>query len=116
VGVPNGTTGAGFATCWILFPFQENIAARVNLSSADEAEAALVGMISDGEIFATINQLTGTVSFHDDPEQYITAATTQQLQQQTMEARDSSCANSASPVETFLILFDLSLQRLSLLI
>ena len=26
-----------------------------------------------GQIFATINQLTGTVSFHDDPEKYVVA-------------------------------------------
>lgn len=45
-------------------------------------------MIADGEIFATINQLTGTVSFHDDPEDFTTFATTQELQQETSEAAE----------------------------
>jgi len=64
----------------------EDIAKRVNLATAQDAESALVGMIADREIFATINQLTGTVSFHDDPEKYDTEATTRQLQDEMRSA------------------------------
>ena len=66
----------------------DDIAKRVKLVDGAAAEVALVGMIADGEIFATINQLTGTVSFHDDPEDFTTFATTQQLQQETSEAAE----------------------------
>jgi COP9 signalosome complex subunit 3 len=66
----------------------EDIAKRVELPDAKAAEVALVGMIADNEIFATINQLTCTVSFHDDPEEFITFATTAQLQKETTEAAE----------------------------
>ena len=41
---------------------------RVPSPGPREAEQALVDMISAGEIHASIDQLTGTVSFHDDDE------------------------------------------------
>lgn len=65
-----------------------DIATRVKLPDAAAAEVALVGMIADGEIFATINQLTGTVSFHDDPEDFTTFSTTEQLQRETTAAAE----------------------------
>ena len=40
---------------------------------------ALCLQIEDGEIFATINQKDGMVRFHDNPEQYKSAAMLQQL-------------------------------------
>lgn len=55
------------------------IAERVKLADAQVAETALVSMINDYEIHATIDQLTGTVCFHDDDEQYDTEATMQKL-------------------------------------
>lgn len=45
------------------------IAEKVSLASAADVEHYLLDMIADGEIFASINQLTGTVSFHEDREQ-----------------------------------------------
>ncbi|KAL5717699.1 hypothetical protein ACHQM5_010672 [Ranunculus cassubicifolius] len=48
----------------------QDIANRVHLDSAKEAELHVLHMIQDGEIFATINQKDGMVSFHEDPEQY----------------------------------------------
>ena len=55
------------------------IAERVKLADAQVVETALVSMINDNEIHATIDQLTGTVCFHDDDEQYDTEATMQKL-------------------------------------
>lgn len=56
-----------------------DIARRVDLATPQEAEEYLVKMIADGEIFASINQVSGMVSFHDDPEQYDTNATSHVL-------------------------------------
>ncbi|KAK1270380.1 COP9 signalosome complex subunit 3 [Acorus gramineus] len=50
----------------------EDIARRVQLQTAKEAEMHVLRMIQDGEIFATINQKDGMVSFLEDPEQYKT--------------------------------------------
>ncbi|PKA65926.1 COP9 signalosome complex subunit 3 [Apostasia shenzhenica] len=50
----------------------QDIANTVNLNSAKDAEMRVLQMIQDGEIFATINQKDGMVSFHEDPEQYKT--------------------------------------------
>ena len=55
------------------------IAERVKLADAQVVETTLVSMINDNEIHATIDQLTGTVCFHDDDEQYDTEATMQKL-------------------------------------
>lgn len=49
-----------------------DMAARVKLRDANEAESYLLEMIEDGTIFATIDQQAGMVSFHDDPESYNT--------------------------------------------
>lgn len=48
----------------------QDIANTVQLNSAKDAEMHVLRMIQDGEIFATINQKDGMVSFHEDPEQY----------------------------------------------
>ncbi|KAL8132517.1 COP9 signalosome complex subunit 3-like [Apium graveolens] len=48
----------------------QDIASRVHLHSAKEAEMRVLQMIQDGEIFATINQKHGMVTFLEDPEQY----------------------------------------------
>ncbi|XP_062010306.1 COP9 signalosome complex subunit 3 [Rosa rugosa] len=50
----------------------QDIANSVQLNSAKEAEMHVLQMIQDGEIFATINQKDGMVSFLEDPEQYKT--------------------------------------------
>lgn len=47
-----------------------DVATRAHLSGVLEAEAHLRNMIDDGEIFATINQKDGMVSFYDNPEKY----------------------------------------------
>ncbi|KAK1404391.1 COP9 signalosome complex subunit 3 [Heracleum sosnowskyi] len=47
-----------------------DIADRVQLNSAKEAEMHVLQMIQDDEIFATINQKDGMVTFQEDPEQY----------------------------------------------
>ncbi|CAN0924648.1 COP9 signalosome complex subunit 3 [Linum grandiflorum] len=50
----------------------QDIADTVQLNSAKEAEMHVLEMIQNGEIFATINQKDGMVSFLEDPEQYKT--------------------------------------------
>lgn len=60
----------------------EAIALEIELETAKDAEAALVDMISDGEIFATIDQASGTVSFHDDTVQFESQGTIELLQVQ----------------------------------
>lgn len=47
-----------------------DMALKVKLPSAREAESYMLNMIKDGEIFATMNQKDGMVSFHDNPEKY----------------------------------------------
>merc|ERR1719419_934860 len=47
-----------------------DMANRVQLSGPKEAERYVLNMIEDGEIFATINQKDGMVSFHDNPEKF----------------------------------------------
>uniref|UniRef100_A0A2K5E123 COP9 signalosome complex subunit 3 n=1 Tax=Aotus nancymaae TaxID=37293 RepID=A0A2K5E123_AOTNA len=48
----------------------QDMASRVQLSGPQEAEKYVLHMIEDGEIFASINQKDGMVSFHDNPEKY----------------------------------------------
>ncbi|XP_078447448.1 proteasome component (PCI) domain protein [Wolffia australiana] len=48
----------------------QDISSTVQLPAPREAEMHVLRMIQDGEIFATINQKDGMVSFHEDPEQY----------------------------------------------
>ncbi|CAL9206354.1 unnamed protein product [Musa hybrid cultivar] len=50
----------------------QDIANAAQLKTPREAEMHVLQMIQDGEIFATINQKDGMVSFHEDPEQYKT--------------------------------------------
>ncbi|KAI8040438.1 hypothetical protein M5D96_006381 [Drosophila gunungcola] len=47
-----------------------DVASRVQLSSAVEAERYILNMIKSGEIYASINQKDGMVLFKDDPEKY----------------------------------------------
>ncbi|GAM24380.1 hypothetical protein SAMD00019534_075550 [Acytostelium subglobosum LB1] len=47
----------------------QNIAEHVKLTPT-EAEAIVLKMIEDGEIFATISQKDGMVTFHENPESY----------------------------------------------
>jgi len=49
-----------------------DMATRVKLRDASEAESYLLEMIEEGTIFATIDQQAGMVSFHDNPERYNT--------------------------------------------
>jgi len=56
-----------------------DMAASAKLSSATEAEKHVLRMIEKGEIFATINQKDGMVSFQENPEQYDTKKMTTQL-------------------------------------
>ncbi|GAA0144828.1 protease [Lithospermum erythrorhizon] len=48
----------------------QDIASTVQLSSPKDAEMHVLQMIQNGEIYATINQKDGMVSFLEDPEQY----------------------------------------------
>ncbi|CAM6121819.1 unnamed protein product [Calypogeia fissa] len=50
----------------------QDIAETVQLNGPKEAELHILQMIQEGEIFATINQKDGMVSFLEDPEQYNT--------------------------------------------
>jgi COP9 signalosome complex subunit 3 len=47
-----------------------DMANRVHLSGGREAEEYVLHMIEDGDIFASIDQANGMVSFHDSPETY----------------------------------------------
>lgn len=47
-----------------------DMANRVKLPNAKEAEKYVLHMIEDGEIYATINQKDGMVRFQDNPEMY----------------------------------------------
>ncbi|XP_065057189.1 COP9 signalosome complex subunit 3-like [Rhopilema esculentum] len=47
-----------------------DMATRVKLENAQEAESYLLEMIEDGEIHATIDQKDGMVKFHDSAERY----------------------------------------------
>lgn len=49
-----------------------DVANKVQLSGAAEAERYILNMIKSGEIHATINQKDGMVVFKDDPEKYNT--------------------------------------------
>jgi len=47
-----------------------DMANRVQLNSPREAEQYILNMIEDGDIYASINQRDGMVSFHQNPEKY----------------------------------------------
>lgn len=57
----------------------QDIASTVQLETAKQAELHVLQMIQDGEIFATINQKDGMVSFNEDPEQYKTCQMTEYI-------------------------------------
>jgi len=58
-----------FTQTYLTFSLQD-IAASVKLQSVKEAEKQILKMIESGEIFATMNQKDGMVSFQEDPEHY----------------------------------------------
>jgi len=60
----------------------QDIASTVKLKSAQEAAEMIVRMVEKGEIFATINQKDGMVSFHEDAESYDTTKMLSYLDQQ----------------------------------
>eukprot|EP00005_Dracoamoeba_jomungandri_P001569 CAMPEP_0174262424 /NCGR_PEP_ID=MMETSP0439-20130205/12966_1 /TAXON_ID=0 /ORGANISM="Stereomyxa ramosa, Strain Chinc5" /LENGTH=344 /DNA_ID=CAMNT_0015347129 /DNA_START=373 /DNA_END=1407 /DNA_ORIENTATION=- len=60
----------------------EHIAESVRLESPKEAESYILSMIDKGEIFATINQKDGMVSFGEDPEEYNDNAMLEHLDKQ----------------------------------
>jgi len=60
-----------FTQTYLTFSLKD-IAAGAKISSIQDAEKHVLRMIESGEIFATINQKDGMVSFHEDPEQYDT--------------------------------------------
>ena len=59
-----------------------DMANRVQLASARDAERHVLHMIEDGEIFASINQKDGMVKFHDNPERYNNPAMMARLDEQ----------------------------------
>jgi len=66
----------------------QDIASSVKLKSPQEAEEMIVRMVDKGEIFATINQKDGMVSFHEDGEQYDTTKMLIFLDQQVQTSID----------------------------
>eukprot|EP00028_Trichosphaerium_sp_Am-I-7-wt_P012799 CAMPEP_0168524022 /NCGR_PEP_ID=MMETSP0405-20121227/10380_1 /TAXON_ID=498012 /ORGANISM="Trichosphaerium sp, Strain Am-I-7 wt" /LENGTH=129 /DNA_ID=CAMNT_0008546105 /DNA_START=998 /DNA_END=1387 /DNA_ORIENTATION=- len=61
----------------------ESIAATCKLDGGiTEVKMRLVKMIEKGQIFATINEKDGMVSFHDNPEQYNSNSTLNHLRSQ----------------------------------
>lgn len=69
-----------------------DIAAAVNLpGAADEAERIVVRMIEAGEIFATISQRDGMVSFHDvAADHYSGAEMAERLEKEIRESMEMS--------------------------
>jgi COP9 signalosome complex subunit 3 len=63
---------------YLTFSFQD-MAAAVKLGSPVEAEKHLLRMIEKGEIFASINQKDGMVSFQESVEQYDTKGISNQI-------------------------------------
>jgi len=70
---------------YVTFSLQD-IATSVKLASVKEAEKQLLRMIEGGELFATVNQKDGMVSFQEDPEQYNTNKIMNHLDQQIQKA------------------------------
>ncbi|KAG2455427.1 CSN3 protein, partial [Polypterus senegalus] len=70
----------------------QDMASRVQLSGAQEAEKYVLHMIEDGEIYASINQKDGMVSFHDNPEKYNNPAMLHNIDQ---EAKSLKCTKAA---------------------
>jgi len=65
-----------------------DMANRVKLSGAKLAEQYVLQMIEKGEIFATISQKDGMVSFHDNPEKYNSVETMNLLDKQMSECME----------------------------
>ncbi|XP_013420972.1 COP9 signalosome complex subunit 3 [Lingula anatina] len=65
-----------------------DMANRVQLATPREAEKYVLHMIEDGEIFATINQKDGMVSFLDNPEKYNSVDMLMQLDQEMQKCID----------------------------
>jgi len=66
----------------------QDIGTSVRLPSAKEAEKQIIRMIETGEIFASINQKDGMVSFQEDPEHYDTNKILSQLDNQVQKVID----------------------------
>jgi COP9 signalosome complex subunit 3 len=69
---------------YLTFSLQD-MAASAKLRSPQEAEKHVLHMIEKGEIFASINQKDGTVSFQEDPENYDTKTMTTYLDRQVQK-------------------------------
>jgi len=76
-----------FTQTYLTFSLKD-IATGAKLNSVQEAEKQVLRMIESGEIFATINQKDGMVSFHEDPEQYDTNSMLSSLDQQVQKVID----------------------------
>jgi len=72
---------------YLTFSLQD-MAASTKLRSPVEAERYVLQMIEKGEIFATINQKDGMISFQEDPEQYDTKKMTTHLNVQIQKVID----------------------------
>nr|CAG4640802.1 EOG090X04TU [Eulimnadia texana] len=59
-----------------------DMAMRVQLSSVEEAEKLVLKMIEDGEIYASISQKDGMVSFRDCPDKFNSPQTLHRLQKE----------------------------------
>ncbi|XP_018428131.1 PREDICTED: COP9 signalosome complex subunit 3 isoform X2 [Nanorana parkeri] len=66
----------------------QDMASRVQLTGAQEAEKYVLYMIEDGEIFASINQRDGMVCFHDNPEKYNNPAMLHNIDQEMLRCID----------------------------
>ncbi|XP_046849535.1 COP9 signalosome complex subunit 3-like [Xenia sp. Carnegie-2017] len=66
----------------------QDMAARVGLNNVDEAENYVLRMIEEGEIYASINQKDGMVSFYNSPEKYNDPRMLKQLDDQIREYQD----------------------------
>jgi len=67
-----------------------DLAAQANLGNPAQAEKILLTMIEEGQIFASINQKDGMISFLEDPEEYDTSGMAQELDQKIQEVIDLS--------------------------
>lgn len=66
----------------------DDMAVKVKLTNSKDAEAYVLNMIKDGEIYATINQKANMVSFHDNPQKYDTPAMMDYLSKQMFNSID----------------------------
>jgi len=72
---------------YLTFSLQD-MASSAKLRTAAEAEKHVLKMIEKGEIFATVNQKDGMVSFQEDPESYDTKKMTAHLDAQIQKVID----------------------------